>query len=221
MTPDEFRADTDRALNAIRDAAGEVVRAYRAPTFSITPRSSWAIDILLELGITVDSSIFPIWHDLYGYAGAPRQPFRILSNGASLVEFPPTTLKLGRWTLPVTGGGYLRQLPLEYQKHCLGILRRQGYISLLYIHPWEFDPEQPRLGASLGSRIRHYRGLDLTFDRVRSLLNFIRFGTITEALSSVSLGPAIHLADLGWSEPAAKRATVAAGCRTAAYALEI
>ena len=221
LSPESFRADTERALNAIQDAAGEAVRAYRAPTFSITPRCSWAIDILLELGITTDSSIFPVWHDLYGYAGAPRQPFRIVSNGASLVEFPPPTVKVGRWTLPATGGGYLRQLPLEYQKRCLQSLRDRGFTSLLYVHPWEFDPEQPRLDAPLGSRIRHYRGLNLTLARVRSLLNFIRFGTVTEALSSVNLGPAIHLADLGWGEPAAKRARFEAGWRTTAYALEI
>jgi polysaccharide deacetylase family protein (PEP-CTERM system associated) len=221
LTPEQFRADTARALHAIEDAAGESVHAYRAPTFSITPRSSWAIDVLLELGITVDSSIFPIWHDLYGFAGAPRHPFRIVSNGASLIEFPPPTFKLGRWTLPVTGGGYLRQLPLEYQKRCLQSLQQQGQTSLLYIHPWEFDPEQPRLQAPLGPRIRHYRGLSATAERMQNLLKFLRFGTVTEALAAVRLGAAVHLAELGWREPAARRASMKTGWRAAAYALEI
>jgi polysaccharide deacetylase family protein (PEP-CTERM system associated) len=199
LSPGEFRADTERALHAIEDAASEAVHAYRAPSFSITPRSSWAIDILLELGISVDSSIFPVRHDLYGFAGAPRQPFRIASNGASLVEFPPPTIQFGPWTLPVTGGGYLRQLPFEYQKRCLQSLQRRGRAILLYIHPWEFDPEQPRVKASLCSRIRHYRGLRVTAERVRKLLSLLRFGTVTEALLSVKLGPSIHVAQLGCS----------------------
>jgi polysaccharide deacetylase family protein (PEP-CTERM system associated)/exopolysaccharide biosynthesis polyprenyl glycosylphosphotransferase len=185
LTPEEFRSDTQRALNAIEDAAGVPVHAYRAPSFSITPRSVWALEVLLELGFTLDSSIFPIRHDLYGFPAAPRQPFLIRLNGKRLVEFPPPTIKIGRWSLPVTGGGYLRQFPFDYQLRTLKSMERRRELMQLYLHPWELDPEQPRIAASLRSRLRHYRGLDCTAERLERLLPLFRFGTMTEALNSV------------------------------------
>jgi sugar transferase (PEP-CTERM system associated)/polysaccharide deacetylase family protein (PEP-CTERM system associated) len=182
QTPNEFRYDTLRARKAIEDASGVPVGAYRAPSFSITSRSLWALDILAELGFKVDCSIFPIHHDLYGFPTAPRQPFRIGVNGRSLLEFPLTTLRIGRWNIPVTGGGYLRQLPLDFQVRALKTLEVRRQAIQLYFHPWELDPDQPRIAASLLSRLRHYRNLDQTADRLRRLLPLFHFSTVSEII---------------------------------------
>jgi polysaccharide deacetylase family protein (PEP-CTERM system associated) len=195
LTPEEFRADTQRALDAIQDATGSPVRAYRAPSFSITPRSAWAIEVLLELGFVIDSSVFPIRHDLYGFSGAPRQPFRIGVNGSSLTEFPPPALTVGSWSFPVTGGGYLRLLPLSFQLQALKAMERRGESFLVYVHPWEFDPEQPRIVAPLRSRLRHYSRLSHTHSRLRLLLRRFRFGKLSETLGCVSPLPEFKLTD--------------------------
>ncbi len=185
MTPKEFCDDTERALRAIEDATGVQARSYRAPSFSITPRSLWAIAILLELGFTHDSSMFPVRHDLYGFSTAPRQPFRICVNGRSLVEVPPPTMKFGPWTLPVTGGGYLRTLPLRYQFRAMEKLQKRGESFLLYFHPWELDRGQPRIDGPLRSRFRQYTGLARTESRLRKLLQAFRFGRLCEASQNV------------------------------------
>jgi len=182
LTPDQFRDDSLRARNAIEDAVGVPVLAYRAPSFSITPRSLWALDILAELGFKTDSSIFPIHHDLYGFPTAPRQPFRIRVNGSTLLEFPPPTLRVGRWNIPVTGGGYLRQFPFYYQLRALKALEDRREAVQLYFHPWELDPDQPRIAASLLSRLRHYRNLELTAPRLRRLLALFHFDTVSEVI---------------------------------------
>jgi polysaccharide deacetylase family protein (PEP-CTERM system associated) len=182
LTPEEFRADTCRALQAIEDASGAQVRAYRAPSFSVTPQSTWAIEILLELGFTLDSSIFPVRHDLYGFVGAPCRPFRICVNGTRLTEFPPPTMRVGNWTFPVTGGGYSRVLPLGFQVRALRAIERRNETFVLYLHPWELDPEQPRLAVSIRSRLRHYTGLERTQRNLRLLLSRFQFGTFSEVL---------------------------------------
>jgi len=182
LSPAEFRADTWRAKCVIEDAAGVRVRAYRAPSFSIIPGSLWAIEILLELGFTLDSSIFPVRHDLYGFKGAPRHPFRICAHGGSLVEFPPPTLKVGRWIFPITGGGYLRVLPFGYQVRALQALEKRQEALQLYVHPWELDPEQPRIAAPLRARLRHYLGLSRTEKRLRRLLGLFHFTKLSSVI---------------------------------------
>jgi polysaccharide deacetylase family protein (PEP-CTERM system associated) len=184
MTPDEFRADTERALRALEDASGTSIQAYRAPSFSITPRSKWAFDILLDLGIRLDSSLFPIRHDLYGFPGIPRNPFKICLQKGELAEFPMPTVTAGHWTLPVTGGGYLRLLPLRYQIHALQSRQANCEPSVLYFHPWELDPEQDRIETSLRSRLRHYTGLHQTEARLRILFGKFNFTTMTEVMKT-------------------------------------
>jgi polysaccharide deacetylase family protein (PEP-CTERM system associated) len=195
LTPEEFRADTQRALRAIEDAAGIPVRAYRAPSFTITARSLWALDILAELGVTMDCSIFPIHHDFYGFPTAPRQPFRIRVNGATLLEFPPPTLRLGSLNLPVTGGGYLRQLPFSYQLRALKLLESRREAVQLYLHPWELDPDQPRIQACFRSRLRHYRGLSETTERLRRLFGLFQFGTVSEVSKVAGCVSEVQFAD--------------------------
>jgi polysaccharide deacetylase family protein (PEP-CTERM system associated) len=181
LTPDEFRADTRRALRAIEDAAGLRVHAYRAPSFSITARSLWALEILVELGFRKDSSIFPARNWLYGIPNAPRQPFRIRVNGSDLLEFPPATLKIVGCNIPATGGAYLRLLPYRFQALALARLADRGEAIVLYFHPWELDPAQPRLASRLGPKFYHYMGLNRTEERLRGLFSKFTFGTLSEA----------------------------------------
>ena len=181
LSPREFRDDTRQAKAAIEDAAGVAVHAYRAPTFSITCRSIWALEVLLELGFTIDSSIFPTRSHLYGIANAPHRPFRIRIQGNDLLEFPLPALKMGAWGMPVTGGVYLRLLP--YGVQYLGLKRMESRAEpvVLYFHPWELDPDQPRLARALGPKFYHYAGLDRTEQRLRRLFNTFSFGKLPES----------------------------------------
>ena len=182
MTPAQFRTDTLRAKKAIEQAAGQPIHGYRAPSFSITPRSAWALDILRELGILYDSSIFAIRHDVYGFPNAPRRPFRLETPCGQLLEFPPATFKLHHGpVLPVAGGGYLRMLPLWFTKAGLQRAWREGLTVVSYIHPWEFDPEQPRIQAGLKSRLRHYTNLGQTERRLRELLALGQFTSFRDS----------------------------------------
>jgi len=186
LSPGQFRDDTRRALAAIQDAAGVAVQAYRAPTFSITSRSLWALEILLELGITVDSSIFPTRSHLYGIPNAPRLPFRIRIQGSDLLEFPLPTLKVGSWGLPVTGGVYLRLFPYRFQALALNKMESGAEPIVLYFHPWELDPDQPRLASAFGPKFYHYAGLDRTEVRLRRLFNTFSFGKLPASSSAVT-----------------------------------
>jgi len=203
MTPEEFHADTRRALQVIEDAAGVPIRAYRAPSFSITPRSVWALEILLDLGFTLDSSVFPVHHDLYGFPDVPRQPFRIQMNAGSLIEFPPPTFGFGPWNLPVTGGGYLRLLPMAYQTRILRCMEKRNEFAQLYFHPWELDPEQPRIDGSWRSRFRHRIGLHRTEERLRRLLAMFRFNKLSSVLRNCESMPEFVLSISGAKQFAA------------------
>lgn len=192
LTPAQFRDDTRRALAAIENAAGESVHAYRAPTFSITKCSLWALEILLELGITVDSSIFPTRNHLYGIPNAPRHPFRIRIQGTDLLEFPLPVLKVGNWGLPVTGGTYLRLLPHSLQARGLKRMESRAEPIVLYFHPWELDPDQPQLASAFGPKFYHYARLDRTEACLRRLFNAFSFGKLPE--SSAAAAPVYQVA---------------------------
>jgi polysaccharide deacetylase family protein (PEP-CTERM system associated) len=171
LTPEQFRSDTRRAKDAIEQAAGDGICGYRAPTFSITRRSLWALEVLAEEGFTYDSSIFPVRHDLYGIPDAPRAPFR--THG--LVECPMTTFRVGSANLPVGGGGYLRLLPYWYTTTGIRRAWSQGVPLITYVHPWEVDPEQPRIKGRLTSRLRHYTNLSRTAPRLARLCSWAPF----------------------------------------------
>jgi polysaccharide deacetylase family protein (PEP-CTERM system associated) len=166
----EFRADTRRAKDIIEQLTGQRVVGYRAPTYSVVHRSAWAFEILSELGFTYDSSIFPIHHDLYGMPDAPRCPFRFQTPAGPMTEFPITTFRLAGYNMPVGGGGYLRLLPKLYTRIGLKRAQSEGVPIVIYIHPWEVDPDQPRLPGRLKSRFRHYTNLSRMLNRFRSLL---------------------------------------------------
>jgi len=186
QTQDAFRDDVRRAKHLIEDQSGQQVRGYRAPSYSITNRSLWALDVLAEEGYTYDASIFPIRHDRYGIPDAPRHPYAMARAAGSLTEAPPSTVRIGSTNLPVAGGGYFRLLP--YQWTSWGIRRineEEGKPAIFYLHPWEIDPDQPRLQASALSRFRHYRNLSETEPRLRRLLSEFRFGPLASLLDSV------------------------------------
>lgn len=186
LTPEEFRRDTRAARQAIEQAAGVSVLGYRAPTWSITADCLWALDILAEEGFIYDSSIYPIHHDLYGVPGAERFPYtRTCSNGMSLREFPPATVRLLGLDLPAAGGGYLRIFPFAYTDMVMARYERHyRQPAVVYLHPWEVDPGQPRIPAKLRSRFRHYTNLRRMESRLVRLLGKYRFWRFQDALAA-------------------------------------
>jgi polysaccharide deacetylase family protein (PEP-CTERM system associated) len=183
MTPAEFREDLHRARVALEGACGALVLGYRAPSYSITRRSLWAFDVLLEEGYVYDASVFPIHHDRYGIPDAPRHPYVITRERGALWELPGSTIRWAGQNLPIGGGGYFRILPYGWTRR--GITRvnaREAKPVMFYLHPWEIDPAQPRLRASAVSRFRHYRNLARTEPRLRRLLADFRFGSISSVL---------------------------------------
>jgi polysaccharide deacetylase family protein (PEP-CTERM system associated) len=185
LSPQEFREDTVRAKRVLEDASGQQVKGYRAPSFSITQRSLWALNILVELGFEYDSSIFPVDHPNYGMPRVSRFPFRVKTAAGSLAEFPMATIRLGGRRSPFAGGAYLRFLPYSYTRW--GI----RYVNLVeskpicvYLHPWELDPDQPRLNSGLTATIRHYVGLRGTIQKLKKLLAEFEFAPLGSLIQS-------------------------------------
>lgn len=183
MSPEEFRSDLDRAAEAIEKAAGTPVRAYRAPSFSITRRNLWAFTTLADAGYDYDSSVYPIVHDRYGMPGWERG-LHELEEGR-LTEAPATTVKLGPTVLPCGGGGYFRLYPYRLTRAALRYVnRREGRPAIVYLHPWEFDPEQPRIEAGALTRFRHYNGIRRSAGRLERLLGDLKFGTLRQVVEA-------------------------------------
>ena len=173
LTPEEFRRDIRQSKGALEQAAGVAVVGYRAPTFSIVRQTGWALDVLGEEGFLYDSSIFPVRHDRYGIPTAPRCPFLALGPGGNpILEIPPATLRLPGWNLPAGGGGYFRLFPPAVLAAAIRQVDRQLHpaVAMLYFHPWEFDPDQPRLALPRLSRFRTYVGISRSRSRLESLL---------------------------------------------------
>lgn len=185
--PAVFREDVKKAKAILEDITGVPVRGYRAPTYSITEQTLWALDILEELGFVYDSSIFPIRHDNYGIPDAPRFPYRL--NPRRLVEFPISTVRLGPLNLPIAGGGYFRLLPYPLTRLGLQTIVAEGRPFIFYVHPWEFNPAIPRLKAlPMLSRFRTYVGLDMTTSRFGRLIKDFAFTTAWNVLNDLGLG---------------------------------
>jgi polysaccharide deacetylase family protein (PEP-CTERM system associated) len=185
QTKRAFREDVRRAKTLLESASGCAVVGYRAPSYSITPRSLWALDILIEEGYQYDSSIFPIRHDRYGIPVSPRHPYALRRSGGTLIEAPASTAMLGPLNLPVAGGGYFRILPYEWTRWGITRVNRvEGRPVIFYLHPWEIDPQQPRLRASALSRFRHYRNLGQTEARLRRLLSDFEFAPMASVVAT-------------------------------------
>ena len=188
MTSQEFRRDTRRAVAAIKDACGVTPRAYRAPSYSVTQKSLWALDILVEEGFTHDSSIYPIAHDRYGIPGSLRHAYVIDTPAGPLQEIPIATVKLSNGSVaPIGGGGYLRLLPYRYTSAGLRRLNHEEkQPACMYFHPWEIDPDQPRLASGLIARARTYTGLKGMYRKLGRLLDEFRFSTLTAVYGGVN-----------------------------------
>jgi polysaccharide deacetylase family protein (PEP-CTERM system associated) len=184
----QFRTDVERSKKLLEDLTGHEVLGYRAPSFSVTARSLWALDVLLDLGFRYDSSILPVRDQLYGIPNAHRFPFPITRGGQALTEFPVSTVRVAGRTLAL-GGAYLRLLPYAYTRWGMRRLDAEGQPALLYLHPWELDPGQPRLRVR-GKRgfSTHYLRLRSTEAKVRRLLAEFPFAPIAEVLG---LEPAV------------------------------
>lgn len=175
-TPDEFAADIARARAILEDAGGRAVTGYRAPSFSIDARNSWAHGVLAEHGYAYSSSVAPVVHDHYGWREAPRFAFNPVA-GSDLVEIPVTTALLRGRRLAAGGGGFFRVLPYAFSRWAIRQVNRDGRPAVFYFHPWEVDPAQPRVaGAPLRSRLRHYTNLSRMADKLTGLLGDFAWG---------------------------------------------
>ncbi len=186
LTPESFREDTREAIGAIENATGVGVRGYRAPTWSITRKSLWAIEVLAELGFGYDSSVYPVRHDLYGVPGAPSDAYLWKTVQGTLLEIPPATIRLGKTILPAAGGGYLRIFPLGYSRMAINQIEKRGQPSVVYLHPWEIDPQQPRLPGPLKSRLRQYWGLGSVENKLTRLLGAYRFFPFSDVCAELA-----------------------------------
>jgi polysaccharide deacetylase family protein (PEP-CTERM system associated) len=195
MTPEEFTEDLTQCQKTLEEITGDPVIAHRAPSFSITSDSLWALDRLVMAGFIYDSSIFPIRHDRYGIPGAERFPSVISRPSGDLLEFPPSVSRRFGLNIPVSGGGYFRFLPLQLTIRWLHrINQRDHYPFVFYIHPWELDPDQPRLPATGRTRVRHYTNLATTEFKLKKLLEHFRFSSLSDVMSTLQLEPAAGVA---------------------------
>jgi polysaccharide deacetylase family protein (PEP-CTERM system associated) len=189
LTPEDFRRDIRDCKAALEDACGRAVRGFRAPSFSIRPGGEWAFDVLLEEGHVYDSSLFPIHRPDYGYPSAPPVPHVIRRPAGDLLEIPLATTVIGRARLPAAGGGSLRHFPLALVCRALREHEARGIPAMFYVHPWEIDPEQPRIAAPWLTRVRHYRGLERTLPRLERLLTEFRFTSVAAAFGLDARAP--------------------------------
>ena len=188
QTPAQFRESARRSKQVLEDAVGCVVLGFRAPSFSIVPGFEWAFDVLIEEGYRYDSSLFPIRRSAaYGYPSAPREPHWIERPGGRLFELPLTTLRRAAWNFPASGGAYFRLFPYAVTRAALAECEMRGVPGVFYVHPWEVDPTQPRIPASITTRLRHYSGLHRTARRLQRLMEEHRFGAVANYFRSVEM----------------------------------
>ncbi len=184
QTPDEFRQDLRHSVRALEDCIGERVELYRAPSFSITARSEWALDVLIEEGIRIDSSVYPIRHDRYGLPDAALEPHLITRPSGRIWEYPPPVSPVWGLNVPAGGGGYLRLYPYWLTRRLLSRINAEGRPFAAYLHPWELDPEQPRVACGWGQRFRHYVNLHRTGPRLRKMCRDFALGTMSASLAA-------------------------------------
>jgi len=183
LTVEQFREDIRRARAVLEAASGIAVVGYRAPSFSVVKRSLWALDVLIEEGFTYDASIFPVHHDRYGIPDAPRHAHLRQGRVGTILEAPGSTVRWAGVNIPVGGGGYFRLLPYSVTRWAISRLNEvEQRPVIFYVHPWEVDPEQPRIAAGPLSRLRHYRNLRQTAPRLRLLMQEFAFSTVADVL---------------------------------------
>lgn len=178
MTADQFAADLDRTKKTLEDAGGVAVTGYRAPSFSIDKRTPWAHKVLADAGYAYSSSVAPVVHDHYGWPEAPRFAFRPV-DGSDLIELPVTTAKFAGRTLAAGGGGFFRLLPYGFSKWAVGQVNAAHEPAIIYFHPWEIDPDQPRVAnAPIKSKLRHYTNLNAMAGKLKRLAGDFEWGRV-------------------------------------------
>lgn len=182
LTPDEFRVSVRRSKQLLEQMVGVPVLGYRAPSYSIVAGREWALDVLAEEGYRYDSSLFPVRRPGYGYAAGGRDPHWLERPAGRLAELPPATWRVWGANLPAAGGAYFRIFPYRLVRAALRQCEARGVPGVFYLHPWEVDPDQPRLRVSLSARLRHYTGLRRTIPRLQRLLGEFRFTAIADGL---------------------------------------
>lgn len=189
--PERFREDITRSKRILEDIIGKEVIGYRAPSYSITKKSLWGLNILAEEGFKYDSSIFPIRHDRYGIPDFSRFSKKINLNGkGEILEIPLSTIQLFGKNIPIAGGGYLRLLPVRFIEWGIRSLnKKENQPAIIYFHPWEIDPEQPKLNGSRVSVFRHHVNIGKTFSKLKRLFNNFKFGPIREVFSAGFTAP--------------------------------
>ncbi len=186
LSREQFRAELADSRRLLEDISARPVIGYRAPTFSVTASTAWALDVLAEEGFAYDSSVFPVRHDRYGVPGAPAEPHWALGPaGGRLLEIPPLTVRLAGRNWPVGGGGYLRLLPAAAVARALAAAGRRGQSGMIYLHPWELDPGQPVLPMRRLARWRHRVGLARTAEKLGRLLGQFTFTSVAERLDDL------------------------------------
>ena len=183
QTQAAFEEDLLKSIEVLERLSGKTVIGYRAPTYSIIEDSFWALDILIRNNLRYDSSIFPIIHDRYGVPNGERFPYQIERGGGMIMEFPLSTLRVWKWNFPIAGGGYLRLFPYWMLKKGLQWINQQKKPAIIYLHPWELDPEQPRIpNIPKRTQFRHYINLHSTAAKLRHLIYDFDFGPICDVL---------------------------------------
>jgi polysaccharide deacetylase family protein (PEP-CTERM system associated) len=180
--PDTFREETKRALHTLQDLTGRNILGHRAPFFSITNESLWALEILGDLGIQYDSSIFPVTNYRYGIPNAPRWPHVIRTTDHTLIEFPISTWRVLGHNVPIGGGAYFRLYPYRLTQHAFRAINKLGYPFTFYLHPWELDPLHPKIPLPRRISVTHYWNLERTEGRFRRLLADFQFAPMKEVL---------------------------------------
>ena len=178
MTPEQFSADIARARKGLEDIGGVAVTGYRAPSFSIDKRTPWAHEELARAGYDYSSSVAPVVHDHYGWPEAPRFAFKPVA-GSDLIELPVTTARFAGRTLAAGGGGFFRLLPYGFSRWAIQQVNGRGHPGIIYFHPWEIDPDQPRVeNAPLKSKLRHYTNLSVMAAKLKRLLGDFEWGRV-------------------------------------------
>ena len=186
LTPDEFRRELLDSRKLLEDISGLPVKGFRAPTFSLTRATAWAIDVLAESGFSYDSSVFPVRHDRYGVPEAPTGPHYAIGPGAGkILEIPPLTLPFMGMNIPVGGGGYLRLMPVRLTGFALRHAQNHNSSGMIYLHPWEFDPEQPVFPVGLLNNWRQRVGLKRTAEKLSWLLKHHKFVSVSQLLQDL------------------------------------
>ena len=185
QTPSQFREDVRRSKQILEDLIGKPVVGYRAPSFSITAQTEWAISVLIEEGYRYDSSIYDRFRSTQGRSVTRAGTYQIQTEAGTIWEVSPSTVNACGLQLPVAGGGYFRLLPYATSKMFLKNLEKQGSQLVMYLHPWELDPEQPRMEGPVLSKVRHYLNLGKTEQRLRRLLKDFSFAPVNEVIRPI------------------------------------